>query len=151
MLIIALSVLFILVCFLLVVVVLLQQGKGGGISGAFGIGQASQTLFGASGAGNVLTKATAILGGSFMLLSLLLAMLDEGTGTATRGRSVLQEGLSTTPIEAPAGDVGTPPPVTGSAPVTTTPAPTGAQPAPVTGGPVTTPGTATGTSTGTGN
>jgi len=155
MLIIALTVVFVLVCFLLVVVVLLQSGKGGGVSGAFGIGQASQTIFGASGAGNVLTKATAVLGGAFMLISLLLAMLEGGSGPATGGRSILQEGLNTTPMETPAGDVGapaaTPAPVTGGAqvPVTTTPAPGGTQPATNPGTPVTTPGTTTGTSTGT--
>ncbi|HEX7880909.1 MAG TPA: preprotein translocase subunit SecG, partial [Candidatus Eisenbacteria bacterium] len=122
---IALSILFVLVCFLLVVVVLLQTGKGGGVSGAFGIGQASQTIFGASGAGNVLTKATAVLGGAFMLISLLLAMIEGGSGPATGGRSILQEGLSTAPIESPA-----PAPVSGGTdvPVTTTPAP-GSQPA----------------------
>jgi preprotein translocase subunit SecG len=156
MLIIALSTLFVLVCFLLVVVVLLQSGKGGGISGAFGIGQASQTIFGASGAGNVLTRATAVLGGAFMLISLLLAMLDDGGGTASRGRSILQEGLNTTPMPAPAFDpnapAATPAPATGGAQVpVTTPSPTGTTPATNPGAPITTPGTGTGTSTGTGN
>ena len=39
-----LTVVFVIVCFLLVAIVLLQSGKGGGISGAFGIGQAGQTI-----------------------------------------------------------------------------------------------------------
>jgi len=150
MLIIAMSVLFVLICFLLVVVVLLQSGKGGGISGAFGIGQAGQTIFGASGAGNVLTKATAVLGGAFMLFSLLLALMAKVSGPSSGGKSILQEGLGAAPITAPASDAGTPAgnmaPVSGgaSAPVTVTPS---ANP----GAPVTTPGTAPGTATSTGN
>ncbi|TPW17730.1 MAG: preprotein translocase subunit SecG [bacterium] len=151
MLIIALSILFVLICFLLIVVVLLQTGKGGGISGAFGIGQAGQTIFGASGAGNVLTKATAILGGAFMIVSLLLAMLDQpSSGPSTGGKSILQEGLGTTPIAPPAADVA---PATGGGPVpvTVTPTPAGATPAANPGAPVTTPGANPGTSTGTGN
>ncbi|MDZ4804336.1 MAG: preprotein translocase subunit SecG [Candidatus Eisenbacteria bacterium] len=154
MLIIALSVLFVIICFLLVVVVLLQTGKGGGISGAFGIGQAGQTIFGASGAGNVLTKATAVLGGAFMVVSLLLAMIEKSAGPSGGGKSILQEGLGMTPIAAPAGDAANPAGI--GAPVTVTPAPDGGAPATNSGAPVTTPGTnppgaATGTGTGTGN
>lgn len=150
MLIIAMSVLFVLICFLLVVVVLLQSGKGGGISGAFGIGQAGQTIFGASGAGNVLTKATAVLGGAFMLFSLLLALMGKASGPSNGGKSILQEGLGAAPITAPTSDAGSPvgntAPVSGgaSAPVTVTPS---ANP----GAPVTTPGAAPGAATSTGN
>ena len=80
----------VLVCFLLILVVLMQSGKGG-VSGAFGIGGASQTLFGAGEAGNVLTRATWILGGSFLGLSLLIALLG-GPGTGSQGtrQSILQ-------------------------------------------------------------
>lgn len=80
----------VLVCFLLILVVLMQSGKGG-VSGAFGIGGASQTLFGAGEAGNVLTRATWILGGSFLGLSLLIALLG-GPGTGGQGarQSILQ-------------------------------------------------------------
>lgn len=97
MLVVLLQIIFVLACFLLVVAVLLQSGKGGGVSGAFGIGGASQTLFGASGAGDVLTKATWILGGTFMLFSLLLAMLSGSSSSARR--SVLQPaGAVTAPV-----------------------------------------------------
>lgn len=80
----------VLVCFLLILVVLMQSGKGG-VSGAFGIGGASQTLFGAGEAGNVLTRATWILGGSFLGLSLLIALLG-GPGVGAKGtrQSILQ-------------------------------------------------------------
>lgn len=150
MLIIALTVLFVLVCFLLVVVILLQTGKGGGISSAFGIGQAGQTLFGASGAGNVLTKATAVLGGTFMVISLLLAMIEKSSGPSVGRKSILQEGLGSGPISAPAGNPDIPgemaAPASGgaSAPVTVTPS---TNP----GSPITTPGTVPGAATSTGN
>ncbi len=107
-----LSILYVLVCFLLVVAVLLQEGKGGGLSSAFGAGGAGQTLFGAGGAGNFLTKATSILGGAFMLFSLLLALLS-GSSTTTRQRSVLQPnaapvtGQQAVPGQVPQAPAGT--------------------------------------------
>jgi preprotein translocase subunit SecG len=62
----------IFVCLFLMLVVLLQQGKGGGMGAAFGGGAAAQ-VFGGSGAGNILTRATAICAGLFMLTSVSLA------------------------------------------------------------------------------
>ena len=52
-------------------VVLIQQGKGGGMGSAFG--GASAQVFGGSGAGNLLTRATAICAAVFMLTSVALA------------------------------------------------------------------------------
>ena len=46
----------VIVCVSLCIIVLLQQGKGADIGAVFG--GSSQTVFGASGAGNALTKAT---------------------------------------------------------------------------------------------
>ena len=47
----------VLVCLALVLVVLLQSSKGGGLAGAFG-GGADSTVFGGRGAATVLSKAT---------------------------------------------------------------------------------------------
>lgn len=58
---------------LLVGVILLQKTKGQGVGLAFG-GAMGETLFGAH-AGNVLTKATVILGVVFLVNTTLLAML----------------------------------------------------------------------------
>src|SRR5213596_1987248 len=55
-------------CFFLIVVVLLQTGKGADMGAVFGGG--SQTLFGSSGAGNFLTKLTTATAITFMLTSL---------------------------------------------------------------------------------
>ena len=71
----ALIVLHVVVCTFLVLVVLLQAGKGGGIGIAFG-GGGSQTVFGSSGAGNFLTRMTAICATIFFLNSLGLAYVS---------------------------------------------------------------------------
>jgi preprotein translocase subunit SecG len=63
--------LHVVVCVILAAVVLLQQGKGADIGAVFG--GSSQTLFGASGAGNLLTKVTGILALIFFITSLYLA------------------------------------------------------------------------------
>jgi preprotein translocase subunit SecG len=72
----ALIVLHVIVCTFLVLVVLLQAGKGGGIGIAFGGGGGSQTVFGSSGAGNFLTRMTAICATIFFLNSLGLAWVS---------------------------------------------------------------------------
>jgi preprotein translocase subunit SecG len=63
--------LHVMVCIILSAVVLLQHGKGADIGAVFG--GSSQTLFGASGAGNFLTKLTGILALIFFATSLYLA------------------------------------------------------------------------------
>ena len=67
-----LTVVHITVCLFLILVVLLQAGKGGGMGIAFG-GAGSQTVFGSSGAGNFLTRLTSITATIFLLTSLALA------------------------------------------------------------------------------
>ena len=54
--------------------ILLQQGKGADMGASFGAG-ASQTLFGSTGSGNVLTKATAWLAVLFFATSFGLALV----------------------------------------------------------------------------
>ncbi len=61
----------IVICVALVVVILLQQGKGAEIGAVFG--GSSQTVFGASGAGNVLTKTTWAMAAVFFATSIFLA------------------------------------------------------------------------------
>jgi preprotein translocase subunit SecG len=67
-----LTILHVLVCLFLILVVLLQAGKGGGMGIAFG-GAGSQTVFGSSGAGNFLTRLTSITAVIFLVTSLGLA------------------------------------------------------------------------------
>jgi preprotein translocase subunit SecG len=111
-------VIHVLACFVLVVVVLLQQGKGADMGAVFGGG--SQTFFGSSGAGNFLTKVTAATAAIFMATALILTY-----GTSRTGTSHLLERIPAAAPEAP-------PAPTESAPAPTegTPAPTESAPAP---------------------
>jgi preprotein translocase subunit SecG len=113
------STLYVLSCLVLLLVVLLQQGKGGDIASAFG-GSGSQTAFGARAGATVLSRVTAVCAALFMLGALALAVIGQrGPG------SVVGSGPSRNP--APAGQ---------SAPAKPTPAQqapaqqTPAQPAP---------------------
>lgn len=64
----------VLIAVALIILVLLQQGKGAEIGASFGSG-ASQTLFGSRGSGSFLMKLTGALGALFFLTSLLLGYL----------------------------------------------------------------------------
>lgn len=66
--------LHVLACLFLIGVVLLQQGKGQDLASAFG-GGGSQTAFGPRGSANVLSRATTILAGVFMVTSLALSLI----------------------------------------------------------------------------
>jgi preprotein translocase subunit SecG len=68
-----LYVLYVMVCLFLILVVLLQAGRGG-MGAAFG--GSSQTVFGGSGAGNFLTKLTVISAALFMMLSATLTYVS---------------------------------------------------------------------------
>src|SRR5271154_3771901 len=62
--------LFVIVALFLMLLVLIQKGRGGGLAGAFG-GAGGQTAFG-SKTGDVLTWATSIVFGIFLLLAIAL-------------------------------------------------------------------------------
>jgi preprotein translocase subunit SecG len=63
----------VIVCLFLIIVVLLQSGKAGDISAAFG-GQGSQAAFGPRGAATALSKATTLSAVLFMLTSVTLSI-----------------------------------------------------------------------------
>ncbi|MDH3513956.1 MAG: preprotein translocase subunit SecG [Gammaproteobacteria bacterium] len=89
----------------LVALILLQQGKGADIGAAFGSG-ASQTLFGARGSANFLTRTTAVLGTVFFLSNLGLAWLyAHQTEPTSVTRSVVIEQPEKTETPAPPPDV----------------------------------------------
>ena len=70
-----LIILHVVVCIALIMIVLLQTGKGADMGAAFG-GGASQTLFGSTGASTFLSKATTVAAVIFMLTSLGLAYMS---------------------------------------------------------------------------
>jgi preprotein translocase subunit SecG len=94
----------ILVCFFIIIVVLLQSGKSGDISAAFG-GQGSQTAFGPRGAASALSKATTWSAVAFMVTSITLSIYYSKHGTSG---SVLQ-GIKSQPVKTqPAAPAQTP-------------------------------------------
>ena len=105
--IILLTIIHIIVCVFLVIVVLLQSGKAADLAGAFG-GMGSQTAFGPRGAATVLSKATTVAAGVFMLTSLSLAILatkNAGKGSVS---TVLDKAASQPKPAAPAPAAGQP-------------------------------------------
>lgn len=69
---------YILISISLILIILLQQGKGSDIGSAFGAGS-SNTMFGSSTSSNPLTKATAILAAIFLILSLSITYLSRSS------------------------------------------------------------------------
>ena len=67
-----LIVVHVMVCIALIMIVLLQTGKGADMGAAFG-GGSSQTLFGSSGASTFLSKLTTVAAVVFMITSFTLA------------------------------------------------------------------------------
>jgi preprotein translocase subunit SecG len=115
-------VIHIAVCVTLVITVLLQQGKGADVGAVFG--GSSQTVFGSSGAGNLLTKITWAAAATFFATSIFLAYASTRhiTGSIFESRGVI------THVAAPAGTANKVPAhaATGSAPASgpAVPAPT---------------------------
>tara|TARA_B100000614_G_scaffold133335_1_gene118759 strand:- start:187 stop:486 length:300 start_codon:yes stop_codon:yes gene_type:complete len=66
---------YILISISLVLIILLQQGKGSDIGSAFGAGS-SNTMFGSSNTSNPLTKVTAFLAAVFLILSLSITYIS---------------------------------------------------------------------------
>ena len=66
----------VIICLLLVLVVLLQAGKGGGLASAFGGAGTTEAVFGGRHAVTFLGKATTVLGILFFLGSFGLALIS---------------------------------------------------------------------------
>ena len=80
-----LIILHIVACFVLILIVLLQAGKGADMGAAFG--GSSQTVFGSSGAGTFLGKMTAGVAILFMLTSLALTYTASHRSSSLMDRS----------------------------------------------------------------
>jgi preprotein translocase subunit SecG len=79
-----LIVVHVIACLFLILVVLLQPGKSGGL-GAF-TGAAAQQVFGGRGAGNFLTKTTWVTATVFFLTAMTLAYLSSSTDESLKKR-----------------------------------------------------------------
>jgi preprotein translocase subunit SecG len=132
--------LYVVACLVLMIVILLQQGKGGDIANAFG-GGASQAVFGARAGATVLTKVTTGLSAAFMVLALVLAVWGaRGTSSVVGGvegpAAPQLPAAATAPVATPPAGTAAPAPATTTpesaapaAPATPTPAPSEPPPA----------------------
>jgi len=101
------AVLFVICCVALILIVLIQKGRGGGLSAAFGGGMASGIL--GSKTGDFLTWSTIVLVSVFLTLAVVMAKYykEQPTGDFDAGQPVRQE--QPTDLEQPseAEDIGT--------------------------------------------
>src|ERR1700749_5154248 len=100
-----LTTLHVLVCFVLVIVIMLQSGSAADLAGAFG-GAGSQTAFGPRGAATFLSRATTWCAIVFMMTSLTLSVKRSPDELPSTG-SILEQtqknhGNSTTKPTTPA-------------------------------------------------
>ncbi|MEO8054768.1 MAG: preprotein translocase subunit SecG [Acidobacteriota bacterium] len=85
---------YVIVCVFLILVVLLQQGKGADVSAAFGA-SSSQTTFGARGATTLLEKITTWSFVAFSVLAVTISLIQ-----SRRPGSVLAKSVGATPAKA---------------------------------------------------
>jgi len=117
-----LSVLYVLVCLVLLSVVLLQQGRGGDIASAFG-GSSSQAAFGARSGATLLTKVTAVCAVLFILGALALAIVRQQGPSSVVGNAKAPASQSAPAKTPPTTPASTTPAPTTPAPATPAPAP----------------------------
>ncbi|MFZ0635918.1 MAG: preprotein translocase subunit SecG [Candidatus Acidiferrales bacterium] len=96
--------LHVLVCFVLVIVIMLQSGNAADLAGAFG-GAGSQTAFGPRGAATFLSKATTWCAIVFMMTSMTLSVKRTPADVSLGGHSVLEETEKTAPAPGAAKPV----------------------------------------------
>jgi len=72
----------VIVSILLMLVILMQASKGGGLSGTFG-GAGGSSLFGGRGAATFLSKVTTGLAIAFMVISVVIGLVSAPRGEAT--------------------------------------------------------------------
>ncbi len=114
----------------IIVLILLQQGKGAAAGASFGSG-ASQTVFGSDGGSSFFTRATAIFATVFFVLSITLAVM------AKNHSKVAVQGIPSVPAAAQQAPASTAPassdvPVTTDVPAAQTQAAPAASDVPVT-------------------
>jgi len=111
--------LHIIVCFILVVVIMLQSGSAADLAGAFG-GAGSQTAFGPRGAASFLSRATTWCAIVFMLTSLALSIKRAPVEAGGTG-SILEQTNNPAPAKSAPAPKPTVPPVQGQIPLQQSP------------------------------
>ena len=95
-----LIVVHVLISILLILSILLQSSKGGGMAGMFGGGGSFGGVFGGRGAASFLAKVTMILGISFGVTSLVITMLS--AGSSSRAKGVVERAMERENVSSPA-------------------------------------------------
>ena len=98
---------FVLVCFMLMGIILLQSSKTGGMGTAMG-GQAINTAFGGHGADKLLVRITSGLAVAFMVLAITIGMMDNPASRidfSNKPTLSRNEGAENTTVPAPAVDL----------------------------------------------
>lgn len=85
-----LIIIFILLSFTMVVVILLQAGKGQGLAGSFGGGLGGGSIFGGRGAADFLSKATAWIAAFYLVFAILIGMIYKSEAEDAQ-RSLIQK------------------------------------------------------------
>ena len=80
----ALLIIYLVVSIALIAFILLQQGKGADAGASFG-GGASGTVFGSAGAGNFLSRTTAVLAIIFFIISIVIGNINSHKNNAKQG------------------------------------------------------------------
>ena len=101
--------LFIIVCLFMILLILIQKGRGGGLASAFG-GAGGNTAFG-SKTGDVLTWATSVVFGVFLLLAVALNLFADARHRAGTTAANTPAPASEMPGPGPFNDPVTPDPV----------------------------------------
>ena len=91
--------LHVLVCFVLIIVIMLQSGNAADLAGAFG-GAGSQTAFGPRGAASFLSRATTWCAIVFMMTSLTLSVKRGPAETSSSTGSILEQTQKQAPAPA---------------------------------------------------
>jgi preprotein translocase subunit SecG len=110
----------------IIILVLLQHGKGADMGAAFG-GGASGSLFGATGSANFLSRSTAAVATVFFVATLGLAYAGTAMKRPASGGGGVMDSVPAAPVNSLPRDIPVPTPPQGS---TTTPAPVMPTPAP---------------------
>lgn len=117
-------VIHVVVCVAMILIILLQTGRGADIGAAFG-GGSSQTVFGSTGASTFLSKITIAAAVVFMCTSFVLTYFAGRSVTAMTERSIMTQPAAEQPVPLPPEGAATP---EGAAPSEGQPAGSGPSP-----------------------
>jgi len=94
-----LTIIHVFVCLFLIISILLQSSKGGGLAGMFGGGGGMGGVFGGRGAASFLSKVTFWLAMGFAATSIFIALLSLGSNAQKKSmvQQVIESEQSTTP------------------------------------------------------